>query len=313
MRGTFVNYLLAIVAAALLGTGFVLQQAVAEQAPTVDFLRPRLLLDLLRHRRWLAGVATMIAGQLLSAWVIGHVILSVAEPLLTANLLFALLLAWPLSKQPLTRSEIAGALILIAGVTVLSLARTVHSPEVTVGAAAYWPFAVGACAAAAAAFAALGRRRSGDLRATFTGASAGVIFGMEDALTRRMIQVLTGHGAAALLTTWPGYLLISVGLIGFWLMQSAFSAGPLHASLPAITAGEPVTGIALGIVAFGDRLHTSPGLIVLQVVGLVALICGVILVARGPALTATFKSPDPAEDTRTSPQPGDLTLPDSPV
>jgi drug/metabolite transporter (DMT)-like permease len=289
-----VNYLLAILAAALLGTGFVLQQAVAEQAPKVDFLRPRLLLDLLRHRRWLAGVATMVAGQLLSAWVIGHLILSVAEPLLTANLLFALLLAWPLSGQPLARSEIAGALILIAGVTVLSLARTVRSPEVTVGAWAYWPFAVGGTAVIAVAFAALGLRRSGELRATLTGASAGVVFGLGDALTRRVMQVLTGHGVAvaALLTTWPGYALIAVGLAGFWLMQSAFSAGPLHASLPAITAGEPVMGIALGIVVFSDRLHTAPGLIALQAAGLVALLCGVILVARGPALAATFKSPD---------------------
>jgi drug/metabolite transporter (DMT)-like permease len=285
-----VNYLLAILAAALLGMGFVLQQAVAEQAPKVDFLRPRLLLDLLRHRRWLAGVATMVAGQLLSAWVIGHLILSVAEPLLTANLLFALLLAWPLSKQPLTRSEIAGALILIAGVTALSLARTIRAPEVTAGAPAHWPFAVGAVAMIAAAFAALGRRRSGDLRATLTGASAGVTFGIQDALTRRVIQVLTGHGAAALFTTWAGYTLIAVGLIGFWLMSSAFSAGPLHASLPAITAGEPVAGIALGIVVFGDELHTSPGLIAVQVAGLVALVWGVILVARGPALASTRRS-----------------------
>jgi drug/metabolite transporter (DMT)-like permease len=289
-----VNYLLAILAAVLLGVGFVLQQSVAEQAPRVDFLRPRLLLDLLRHRRWLAGVATMVVGQLLSAWVIGHLVLSVAEPLLTANLLFALLLAWPLSKQPLTGSEVAGALILIAGVTALSLVRTIRAPEVTVGARAYWPFAVGTVAMIAAAFAVLGRRRSGDLRATLTGASTGVTFGLQDALTRRVIEVLTGHGVVALLTTWSGYTLIGVGAIGFWLMQSAFSAGPLRASLPAITAGEPVTGIALGIVVFGDQLHTSPGLIAVQAAGLVALVCGVILVARGPALTATRGSPDRA-------------------
>lgn len=285
------NYFLAILAAGLLGMGFVLQQAVAEQAPKVDFLRLRLLLDLLRHRRWLAGVAIMIAGQLLSAWVIGHVILSVAEPLLTTNLLFALLLAWPLSKQPLTRSEIAGALILIAGVAVLSLARTVRSTQVTVGARAYWPFAVGAVALIAAVFAVLGRRRTDDLRATLTGASAGVIFGMQDALTRRVVQVLTGHGVAAVLTTWPVFVLIAVGLVGFLLMESAFSAGPLRASLPAITAGEPVAGIALGIVVFSDRLHTSPGLIAAQAAGLVALVFGVILVARGPALAAVRRSP----------------------
>jgi drug/metabolite transporter (DMT)-like permease len=289
-----VNYLLAILAAGLLGIGFVLQQAMAEQAPKADFLRPRLLLDLLRHRRWLAGVATMVAGQLLSAWVLGHVILSVAEPLLTANLLFALLLAWPLSKQPLTRAEIAGALILVAGVTILSLARTVRSSEVTVGALANWPFAAGAVAVIAVAFAALGRRRSGDLRATFTGASAGVIFGTQDAMTRQVVQVLARHGVVALLTAWLGYALIAVGVVGFGLMQSAFSAGPLHASLPAITAGEPVMGIALGIVVFGDRLHTSPGLIALQAAGLVALVCGVILVAQGPALAGGIKSPDRA-------------------
>jgi drug/metabolite transporter (DMT)-like permease len=300
-----VNYLLAILAAGLLGMGFVLQQAVAEQAPKVDFLRLRLLLDLLRHRRWLAGVATMVAGQLLSAWVIGHVILSVAEPLLTANLLFALLLAWPLSGQALARSEIAGALVLVAGVTVLSLARTVRSAEVTVGARANWPFALGAVALIAVAFAAMGRRRPGDLRALFTGASAGVTFGMEDALTRRTIQVFTGHGVMALFATWPGYLLIALGLAGFWLMQSAFSAGPLHASLPAITAAEPVTGIALGIVVFSDRLHTAPGLIAVQAAGLAALVCGVVLVARGPVLTAARRSPGRAPGRlRARPRPG---------
>jgi len=47
-------------------------------------------------------------------------------------------------------------------------------------------------------------------------------------------------------------------------------------------------------VVFSDELHISPGLIAVQVAGLVALVCGVILVARGPALAATRKSPDRA-------------------
>jgi drug/metabolite transporter (DMT)-like permease len=280
------NYLLGVLAAVLLGAGFVLQQAVAEQAPTGDFLRPRLLLDLLRHRRWLAGVATMVAGQLLSAWVIGHVVLSVAEPLLTANLLFALALAWPLSGQRLTKSEVAGALLLVSGVTVLSLARTVPSASVSVGTAANWPVAAGAVTLVAAGFAAAGRRRRGSLRATLTGASAGVVFGMQDALTRRTVQLLASGHLAVLLASWPAYALAGVGLIALWLMESAFSAGPLHASLPAITAGEPLTGIVLGTMVFGDRQHTAPGLIALQVAGVAVLVIGVIMVARGPALGA---------------------------
>jgi len=281
-----VSYFLAIVAAALLGVGFVLQQQVAERAPKGHFLHFRLLVDLVRDRRWLVGLLIMVLGQLLSAWVIGHLVLSAAEPLLAANLLFALLLAWPLSGQRLARSEVAGAVTLIAGVAALSLAREVRSTVIDVGSPANWPFAVIAVAVASYGFAALGRRRSGDLRATLTGASAGLVFGLQDALTRRTVQELDAHQIAGLVTSWSGYALLVAGVISLWLMESAFNAAPLHASLPAITAGEPVAGIAIGIVVFGDTMHTSAGLIAVQAAGLVALITGVILVARGPALTA---------------------------
>jgi len=43
-------------------------------------------------------------------------------------------------------------------------------------------------------------------------------------------------------------------------MQNAFSSAPLRASLRAIAAGEPVAGMALGIVVFGDRVQMPAGL-----------------------------------------------------
>jgi drug/metabolite transporter (DMT)-like permease len=304
-----VTYFLAVMAAGMLGTGFVLQQRAAQRAPQGSFLRLRLLVVLLRDRGWLAGLLTMIGGQLLSGWVLGHLVLSVAEPLLATNLLFALLLAWPMSGQRLTKSEVAGALILVAGVAALSLARSLPSAQATVGSRANWPLAALGVAAASYAFAATARRRTGNLRATLTGASAGVVAGLQDALTRRVVQTLTGQHLASLLATWPGYVLIVVGALSIWLTQSAFSAGPLHASLPAITAGEPVTGIMLGIVIFGDRLGTSPGLIALQVAGMAALVGGVILVARGPALAMARREPGAEPGAR--PQPGGPAAPGS--
>ena len=69
-------------------------------------------------------------------------------------------------------------------------------------------------------------------------------------------------------------------------MESSFNAAPLNASLPAITAAEPVAGIALGVVVFGDVIRVSPGMIALQAAGIVALITGVILVARAPMLSS---------------------------
>jgi drug/metabolite transporter (DMT)-like permease len=299
-----VEYVLGVIAAALLGAGFVLQQDAAQQTPNAHFLRAQLVGDLLRRPRWLLGFGTMVAGQLLSAWVIGHMVLSLAEPLLATNLLFALLLAGPLSGQRLHKSEAIGAVILMAGVTALSLARSVRSPTVYVGSSAYWPFAGAAVVFLALAFAELGRRRRANQRALLTAISAGLVLGIADAITRRTVQLLdTGH-LAVVLTSWPAYSLVGVNLVGLWLMQSAFSAGPLHTSLPGITATEPVVGIVMGLVVFRDSLHISPEALGLEDAGLAALIVGVVLVARAPALAQLRKFTPLLADLPGKPRPG---------
>jgi hypothetical protein len=65
-----VAYATALIAAVLLGVGFVLQQYSAEQEPDSRFLSVKIIADLLRKPRWLAGIGAMIAGQLLQAWAI---------------------------------------------------------------------------------------------------------------------------------------------------------------------------------------------------------------------------------------------------
>jgi drug/metabolite transporter (DMT)-like permease len=273
-----------LVAAMLAGTGFVLQQHAAEQAPKSYFLRLRLITTLLHRPRWLAGVAVMAAGQLLSAWAIGHVALSLAEPLLTSSLIFALALAVPLSGQRLRMAEVGGAVLLSGGVAALSVARSAGPPTESFGSFAAWPAAVG-IAVVAAGFLVAGLRHSGPQRATMTGAAAGLIFGISDALTRRAVEILDHQSLLILLAGWPAYTLVAASLAGFWLMESAFNAAPLHASLPAITAAEPVAGMLLGVVVFGDVVHVSAGMLILQGAGLAALVLGVVLVARAPVLS----------------------------
>jgi drug/metabolite transporter (DMT)-like permease len=273
-----------LVAAMLLGVGFVLQQQAAEQAPQAHFLRLRLIVDLIRHRRWLLGFAVMVAGQLLSAWCVGHLALTLYEPLLATSLIFALALAVPLSRQRLCASELIGAVILSLGVAALSLSRQPGTPAVSFGSFTDWPAAAGV-AAVAYCFIHAGHRRSGATRATLTGIGAGLIFGISDALTRRTVQILDAHSVIGLLTSWPAYCLLAAALIANWLMQNSFSAAPLHASLPGITAAEPLAGILLGVVVFGDVIEISPGMLAVQTAGIAALVLGVIMVARGPVLS----------------------------
>ena len=284
------DYAITLVAAVLLGIGFVLQQYAARQEPESRFLSLRILTDLLRKPRWLIGIVCMVAGQLLAAWSLGHLELTVVEPLLTTYLLFALILAVPMSKQAMHWTEVAGALILCVGVTLLSLSRSTKPIGLSFGSFSHWPAAaIIAGIAYVAVLAGVGRR--GPARATLTGLAAGLVFGIQDALTRQTLEILQGHPVTVLLTAWPPYCLLATGIVGLWLMQNAFSAGPLHASLPTIAAGEPVAGIVLGIVVFGDRIQISPGMLAIEAGGIAALIVGVVLVARSSAFGGLRKIP----------------------
>jgi drug/metabolite transporter (DMT)-like permease len=277
------DYGLTLLAALLIGTGFVLQQYAAQREPASRFLSLRLITDLLREPRWLAGIGCMIGGQVLAAWSIGHLSLAFVEPLLTTNLVFALVLAVPIAKATLRFWEIFGAVVLCTGVALLSAARSAQPIGLSFGSFSHWP-AAGVIAVIAFAAVRAGRRHPGRLRAMLTGTGAGLVFGIQDALTRQTLQILDSNGVGAMFTTWAPYALVGAGATGIWLMQSAFNAGPLPLSLPAISAGEPLVGILLGVLIFGDRIQISPGELALQAGGIVALIAGVILVGRAPAL-----------------------------
>jgi drug/metabolite transporter (DMT)-like permease len=278
------DYGLTLLAALLIGTGFVLQQNMAQGEPDTRFLSLRLIIDLFHKPRWLLGIGCMVAGQILAAWSIGNLPLAFVEPLLTTNLVFALIIAVPIAKASLRFWEITGAVVLCTGVALLSVSRSATPIGLSFGSFSHWP-AAGAIAFVAFVCVQAGRRRPGRGRAMLTGAAAGLVFGIQDALTRQTLQALHGAGLGGMLATWAPYALVGAGATGIWLMQSAFSAGPLNVSLPAISAGEPVVGILLGVVVFGDRVQDTPGELAIYAGGLAALVVGVIMVGRSPALS----------------------------
>ena len=271
-----IDYGLTLLAALLIGTGFVLQQDAAVLEPDSRFLSLRLMTDLFHRPLWLAGILAMIGGQVLAAWSIGHLTLSVVEPLLTTNLIWALILAVPLAarrarasapppdrapagkpKRAVRAWEVAGAAVLCIGVGLLSAQRSTKPIGLSFGSVSHWP-AAAAIAGIAFICVQAGRRRQGRGRALLTGIAAGLVYGIQDALTRQTLEVLQSGGISGLFTTWAPYALLGAGAIGIWLMQSAFSAGPIQLSLPAISAGEPLVGIMLGILVFGDRIQVAP-------------------------------------------------------
>ncbi|WP_199823336.1 DMT family transporter [Streptomyces sp. NRRL WC-3742] len=281
-------FLLALGAACCLGLGFVLQQHAAQRAPRADLLRWRLLLDLMRMPEWLLGTGFMVSGLILSALALNKGEVSLVEPLLTTNLLFAMALSRVLTRQSLGRSGWAGILLLGLGVTAFIVAGRPTGGGAPAGELRHW-LVVGTVVGLTLLLVSLARRLPLFEEATLLALAAGLLYGLQDALTRTTTQRLDHSGLDAVLRSWQPYAVIAAGVVGLLLVQSAFEAAPLRMSLPALTAAQPLSGIACAVGFLGDRLRVTPAALAWQTVGLIAIITGVVLLGRHPALPGTVR------------------------
>lgn len=277
-------FLLGLGAAVLLALGFVVQQHAAALVPPDRRLSPRILVDLARRPVWLGGIAAMIGGQVLGAIALGHGSLTLVEPLLSANLLFALPMAAAWTRKRLGRREWTGALILIAGLATFVAAGKPGGPQATRVVPTNWLIAGLSIVAVVATLTWFAKRSDLGEEATLLAAGAGLLYGLQDALTQRTL-LLFHQGWGAVLTTWQPYSLVAVAITGLVLAQSAFEAAPLAASLPALTIAEPICGIGLGAGLFAQELRLSGQALGLELAGILAMLVGVYLVARSPLVT----------------------------
>ncbi|WP_420032791.1 DMT family transporter [Streptomyces sp. cg28] len=274
---------LAVSAAFCLGIGFVLQQNAASHAPLGDFLSPRLLLDLVRVPRWLGGIGLMVCGMVLGAIALGQGELTLVEPLLATNLLFALMLSRRQTRQPLGRQGWAGLVLLAGGVTAFIVAGQPRGGSAVTDPLRHW-LIIGVMVGTALLLAALAKRSRLSPGPALLAVAAGLLYGVQDALTRVCGQRFSAGGLAAVLTSWQPYAVIALGVTGLVLVQSAFETAPLRMSLPALTAAQPLAGIVCGVGFLGDRLRTDTGALAWEAAGLAGIVVGVVLLGLHPAM-----------------------------
>lgn len=274
---------LAVSAACCLGFGFVLQQAAASHAPRSDYLSPRLLLDLMRVRSWLAGIGLMVCGMVLGALALGKGEVSVVEPLLATNLLFAMTLSRHRTGQRLGRQGWAGLWLLACGVAAFLLAGEPKGGTAVSSPLRHW-LVIGVVAGIALALTMYAARSRSVAAPALLAVAAGLLYGLQDALTRVSGQLIGDDGWAALVMSWQPYAVLVLGVTGLLLVQSAFETGPLRMSLPALTAAQPLAGIACGIGFLGDQVRTDTGALAWQAAGLAAIVVGIVLLGLHPAM-----------------------------
>ncbi|MBM9439664.1 DMT family transporter [Actinacidiphila bryophytorum] len=290
-------FLLGVGAACCLGFGFVLQQRAAARAPLADFLSFRLLLDLIRMPDWLLGVGLMVSGQVLGAVALAYGEVSLVEPLTATNLLFAMALSRRLTGQPLGWNGWLGVALLALGVTGFIVAGRPRGGGPEAGALRHW-LVFGTVAGLALLLTLKARRlpRSGE--AALLALAAGLLYGLQDSLTRVCGQIVQDDGLAALVVSWQPYAVGGIGLTGMLLVQSAFEMAPLRMSLPSLTAAQPIAGIVCGVGFLGDRLRFTAGALAWEAAGLAAIVLGVVLLGRHPAMPTGVAGEEPVGATR---------------
>ena len=246
---------LAVLAALLFAIASVAQRGAAADVPDDDARGGRLMARLVRSPRWWAGTAGDTGGFVVQAAALGVGSLLLVQPLLVTTVLFALPLEARMNRRRVGRSEVRWALVLVAA---LALFVVVGEPTAGVDQAPFssWLTALVVLGVLLVACVLLAGRRRGPRRAALLAVGTGLLYGLAAALTKSVVDLL-GEGPVALLTAWETWTLVAAALGGTLLQQAAFGAGPLAASLPAVTVGEPVVAAAFGVAVLGEQVRAD--------------------------------------------------------
>lgn len=106
---------------------------------------------------------------------------------------------------------------------------------------------------------------------------------LQSALFSSTIALLRREGGATF-GEWQPYALIVASLLGGFLVQNAYHAGPLATSMPVMDVALPLGGIALGVALFGEQVRTSAPALASGSLGIAMLLAGIILLDTSPLI-----------------------------
>ncbi len=248
-------YVLAVAAALSNALTSVFQRMGVEDAPEESTMRLSLMAHAIRRGVWLLGFGFMICAFLLQAFALHNGRLSVVQPILTMELLFLVFILGTYFRFSISIREWVGAGAIAIGLSgFLFFADPGGGEQVPTNLG--W-IVVGGCASALIVLTVIATRWGPRWwKAAMFGTSAAISY----AFTAALIKVVSDYAATNWVTLfehWQTYAVIAFGLLGLFLTQNAFHAGPLAASQSTLVLVDPLASICMGIALFGDSLRTS--------------------------------------------------------
>ncbi|MBX9386809.1 DMT family transporter [Streptomonospora nanhaiensis] len=285
MSGAWIAAAVALASAVCYGTGAATQRRLA--ARLGGPLDRRMVGVLMRQRLWWFAVALNGAGAALHVVVLAYGTLIVVQPLGTLALVFALPWAARWSGRRVSRREWWGALLTVAGLSVLLVAAASSGEGRPLGPSGAL-LTLGAVLLAVAAFAAAGRfARRPRWRSGLYAAAAGAAFAGGSAMTKALTDTATAQGVLAAVAHPAPAGIAALAAAGALLSQAAYRGSAVGAPLAVINLANPLSSVVVGLTFLGETYQGGVwGVVVAAAAGLVAM--------RGVFLLATV-DPDTGE------------------
>ncbi|HXT89599.1 MAG TPA: DMT family transporter [Trebonia sp.] len=102
---------------------------------------------------------------------------------------------------------------------------------------------------------------------------------------------------------WGAVIVMSAGVGGMFLLQSAMNAGRLVAAQPGLTLTDPIVSILWGVFVFHEQVRTR-WYLVLMAAGGVVIVGAVAVLARSPLLSAESEEQEQPEEIKAGRLPG---------
>ena len=239
----------------------------------------RLVGYLFRQPLWLLGWVAAVGAFAFQALALHRGQLSVVQPVLVTELVFALVLRRVWIRQDVARAAWAAVLVVCVALAVfLTVAEPTggHSAPET----AEWLSALLAFGGTIALLAVLGMRGSPVRRAVLFAAAAALAWALMATFIKTATETLATFGIGGMLTRWPVYALVAAAVTGTLLEQSALHVGPLSVSQPLLVMIDPLASIILSIWLFDERFTDNPVKIAIAVLAMAVLAVGVIVLSR---------------------------------
>jgi drug/metabolite transporter (DMT)-like permease len=211
---------------------------------------------LIRQPLWLLGWAAAAGGFAFQAVALHNGQLSIVQPLLVTELVFALLLRRFWIHQHIAKMAWTGALITCAALTVFLTAAQPHGGHLRPD-AADWASALAIFGGAVAVLTVMARWGSPVRRAALYATATSITWALMAAFIKATTDVLVASGPVGTLEHWPVYALVASGVLGSVLQQAALQVGPLSVSQPLIVVVDPAVAIALSVLIFDERFTQS--------------------------------------------------------